>query len=338
MEFNKIVKEAVFLDPQKDFQEVKLPIEIRKDPLTGKNGRIVNFRFKLPQRPDFREKIESSKNTCPFCPERLEKVTPKFPLNIIPEGRIRVNNATLFPNSMPYERNSAVVIFSNDHFIDMNEFNENILIDALTASKIYFERVSNFDPSTKYMSINWNYMPPSGAGLIHPHLQTIASDIPTNYHKDILTASKNYYENSSRNFWDDLLNKEEEIGERFIGIKGNIGIIASFVPQGMMGDLLLIFKEVNSILNISEEDIRDFAYILKNVLRYLYDQNFYSFNMAVYFGLKGEEYLWTNARIVPRMTIPPMDTGDVNYFEKLHGEIFIVKSPEDLAQEIREYL
>jgi hypothetical protein len=37
------------------------------------------------------------------------------------------------------------------------------------------------------------------------------------------------------------------------------------------------------------------------------------------------------------MSLPPWNTSDINYFEKLHGEVICVISPEEWSQEIKPY-
>jgi len=44
------------------------------------------------------------------------------------------------------------------------------------------------------------------------------------------------------------------------------------------------------------------------------------------------------ARIIPRVSIPPLGISDVNYFEKGHNEVITVVFPEELADEIRTLL
>ena len=60
-----------------------------------------------------------------------------------------------------------------------------------------------------------------------------------------------------------------------------------------------------------------------------------SLNMALIANLDNAGHFWAQARIIARASVPPLGTSDVNYFEKLHGEIIAVISPEELAERIR---
>jgi len=335
IEFRKVVKEARYLDATKEFRETVLPIEIRIDPLTKKQGRVVNFRFKMPQRPDLSEMIEKSRPGCPFCPENVERLTPQFPKKFSDSGRIKVGEAIAFPNSMPYASYNGIVLFSGDHFIEIDDFDEELIVNSLLVCQEYLKKVWSYEPEVRYHSINWNYMPLAGAGLIHPHLQIIASDIPTNYHEQLMDKSRDYYEKTGRNFWEDLITKEKALQERYVGNTGIVHWLTSFVPKGMMLDVMAVFSQKDSLLDLRQTELEDFSRGLKKVLSYLGEQNFYSFNMTIYSGLPNQSYFWNHARIVSRFIIPPAGTSDVNYLEKLHEEVFIVKSPEDVCKELK---
>ena len=83
-----------YLDPRAGFTQTEIACEIRRDPLTGRSGRVAHvLGFRLAP-VDFAPIIEISKSGCPFCPERIFQVTPRFPEDIVPEaeaeeGRIR---------------------------------------------------------------------------------------------------------------------------------------------------------------------------------------------------------------------------------------------------------
>ena len=64
--------------------------------------------------------------------------------------------------------------------------------------------------------------------------------------------------------------------------------------------------------------------------------NVNSFNMTLLINLNPCEEFPVQARITPRMSMPPWGTSDVNYFEKGHNEIIVVLPPEALAEEIRK--
>ena len=41
---------------------------------------------------------QRTREGCPFCPEKAEKSTPRFPAELVPEGMTRVGEARTFPS------------------------------------------------------------------------------------------------------------------------------------------------------------------------------------------------------------------------------------------------
>ena len=130
IEFEKREERAEFLDQREGYSRKSIPFEIRKDPLTGHISRILPFRRRLLETVLSLETIEASKKGCPFCPEQIESLTPKFVPEIAVEGRIRKGKATSFPNSFPYARHNWVVVLSEEHFYHLQQFTVEILRDG----------------------------------------------------------------------------------------------------------------------------------------------------------------------------------------------------------------
>lgn len=210
-------------------------------------------------------------------------------------------------------------------------------MDGIMVSLDYMGRIRSRDPAIRYGSVNWNYMPPSGGGLVHPHLQPVASLYATEYMGQVLQSSTKYFRSEGRTFWEEYIEEEERRGERFIGRIGKVSFLAPFVPRSMMGEVMAIFEGQKTAWEDSEEYGRSFCDGLIRILRCWSHLQFTSFNMALYLFLEPEEGLWTIGRIVPRAVLPPLDTSDVNYYEKLHGESLCVFSPEDMCSHLRPY-
>jgi len=122
IQFNRIEKTARYLDPRYDFQEANVTIEIRRDPLTGRSSRIAHYVGFQIVPPDINQLIETSKANCPFCPERVLKMTPQFPSDMVEEGRIQKNGTVIFPNLSPYDKYSAVAVISEPVYRNGSDF------------------------------------------------------------------------------------------------------------------------------------------------------------------------------------------------------------------------
>ena len=338
IEFRKVTQQVRLRDPREKFAETSFSFDLRTDPLTHQTGRVISYRFALPEKPDLSELIEMTQKMCPFCPEVIDQFAARFPEDFIPEGKISRNETTVVPNLMPYSKYGAVAAISRKHFIAMDEFTEDILVNAFLTCQSYFQKVLEYDPGAKYHSMGWNYMPVAGGSIVHPHLQLEADTYPFHYQGKLYEASMSYAQNNSSNYWVDLISKEKELGERYIDTTGDIVWISPYLPRGKIyPDIMAIFYERDSMLDITETEWRDFAKGLCRVLHYLNDQNFYSCNMAVYSGLVGHDYFRTHVRIVPRGTFPPLDVSDHDHIQRFQDEYCACRLPEDMCIELKKY-
>jgi galactose-1-phosphate uridylyltransferase len=335
--FEKHSRTTRFLDPAQNFEPNERTTEIRVDPLTGQTARILHFPMRLLSKPDLGDMVERSLQFgCPFCPQMVENVTPKFPPELTENERIRRGSAILFANMFPYDTYSAVAIFSEDHFKPLDDFAPELLRDGFLACAEYLAAAKTDDPqAARYSAINWNYMPLAGGTIIHPHLQIIAGENATNHQRVVLDASERFAAENSGPYWAELVAEERRLGERFIGEVGGATWLTSFAPKGFI-DIMAVFKEARAIADITESDWLDFSRGLSAAMKFLDSRGFYSFNMAIYSGL-GDGHFRTHAKLIPRALLPPMDTSDVNYFNMLHDEVLTIFKPEEICEQARGF-
>ena len=77
---------------------------------------------------------------------------------------------------------------------------------------------------------------------------------------------------------------------------------------------------------------------LSRILSCCHQMHYGSLNMTFLTNIKRKGHLWAQARIMPRISIPPLGISDVNYFEKGHSEVITVITPEEFAEQIRRLL
>ena len=333
--FKKEIHETRFLDPADEFREKVVGIEVRTDLFTGAKSRVLTHRLRMPDHLPDPFSSSQSEMRCPFCPENIDTSTPKFPPSIIPAGRIRRGVATVVPNAFPYSRYNAVVILSERHYLPLDHFTPEILSDAFQASLAYIKAIRQFDHRVSYASINWNYMPPAGGGIIHPHFQIVVDEEPTKFHRKLLSASSDYHKKSDRSYWADLVAFEEKKGHRHIFRFGKTIFLASYCPRGMFGEVLSLFERTGSLDELKDVDWRAFCEGLSRILSCCHRMHCGSLNMTFLTNINRKGHLWAQARIMPRISIPPLGISDVNYFEKGHSEVITVISPEEFAEQIR---
>ncbi|MBS4203338.1 hypothetical protein [Lederbergia citrea] len=309
--------------------------EVRFDPLTGESSRLVFDPGLAPTPPDYTEAAEQTGGAkCPFCPENILDMTPIFPKEIAKEGRIMQGDAILFPNLFPYSKHNGVVVFSGQHYVRLEDFTIQMIKDAYLAAQTYIKKVQNIDPKARFASINWNYLPFSGGSILHPHLHVIVSESPTNYQALTNEKTKEFELEKGEGYFKALYETEKEIGERWIGEKGNIAWVHAFAPKSH-NDFIGIFRNAYSLHDISKQDWLDFAQGLKGIFATLSEQGFASFNLMLDVPTNPESKQPIHIRLIPRINIGMLDTSDISFFQALHQEPLSVKIPEAVAAKAR---
>ena len=111
--------------------------------------------------------LPSNAEGCPFCHDAVLTVTPTFPDG----NRIIRGESVTFPNLFPFGEGHVVTVMTREHAVVA--FSRQQVVDALL-SQIEALRTVN-----GYPSINWNFLPSSGASLVHPHMQGLSDSCPS---------------------------------------------------------------------------------------------------------------------------------------------------------------
>ena len=326
-------RKSSFLDPFNDFKPAKLTVEVRTDPLSGHRARVLSFRARDLGAVDHGVYIErAAKMRCPFCPENIVPMTSRFLPQEVPQGRLTRGEAVCFPNAFPYEAMNAVVVLSKAHYLRPSEFTPRLLADGLLLSKEVFKQVAK---GLSYGSVNWNYMMPAGAGLVHPHFQIAAGRSPTSFQERLRRRAVAYTKaNRGADIAEDYLAHEKNDGARWIGRLGPAGWTAAFAPRAVF-DIMALTPGQKGLLDLSPAQALQLARGIARVLAYFEKKGVGAFNMALHTRLQPGAGLPLMLRLVSRVDIPPMGIDEINYFEKLHDEKLSFLPPEDVAREVR---
>ncbi len=337
--FEKKVETCRYLNPLKNFQENEVTLEVRRDGITGTVSRVLPYRGKRKfNQPDAKTYLEKSpESLCPFCPALLDQVAARFTPEFFPEGRLTRGRAVLFPNAFPHDAFNTVAVISEKHYLALDELTPEVMRDAFGLCLDYFRRMKAARPVLSSASINWNYMPPSGGGLLHPHLQTVMGERPTRYAEHLRRSAKQYGKQTGRDLWRDLIANECEKGVRHIARTGAIDWLAAFAPRGMAGEVRFVFSGRNSLFALTGEDWEFFFEGLSRIFRYLKEAGLVSFNLAIYGALRDDSLLTVQGSVIPRFVVLPLGASDINYFEKLHNEVICPIVPENLCTELKPF-
>lgn len=341
MEFRKDVRTMELLSPLHRFESGVQIVEYREDPLTASQSRINVARATRTKQAqgsetDLSGVIERSRRDCFFCPENIEQVTPKFPPQICPDGRIRIGECLLFPNLFPFAEYHAVATLTREHFLDLDEFTPEMILDNLRASKDYIVAVHQKDEGAKYPLWIWNHLPPSAASILHPHVQILIDRAPAPELRKFLRKSEEYFAKQGTNYWQDLVREEKRLGQRYIGEKDSLAVIAAYAPRGNR-EVQLIFKGLGNLADLGENQARDFADSIVSILRCYKEMGVNSFNLVTYSAPVEEnpDHYSLNARIISRPVFQPFYVNDTGFMERFYDVWVIETLPEDIARRMR---
>ncbi|MCX7890957.1 MAG: hypothetical protein N2544_01145 [Burkholderiales bacterium] len=339
IQFRVEKKSARLHDPRKGFELVEIESEVRYDPLTGESARICHFSLSAPPPTEIADIVAASRGHCPFCPERIATVTPRFPEALLPGGRLARGDALVVPNLFPYDDISAIAVLGREHFVPMDAVPPQLVIDGLAAARDFIGVARReLADGEGFGIVTWNYMPPAGASQVHPHLQVVVTRNPGNALARSLEAAARFGSRTGRAFPAELLAAERARGERWIGERGAIAWLAPFTPTGLLGDLAAVFRERATVLDLSDDDVADFAHSLAEVLAALAARGLWSFNLCLMpapFGDTSGRH-WLTARLLPRFYLNPrLHVSDVAYLHLLLEERFAMLYPEEVAAALR---
>lgn len=308
---------------------VRTEIDVRVDPLTGHTSRILPNRGLVPSNDfDLEAFARENRPSCPFCPERIDRLIPRLPAAIHPEGRITQGEAVLFPNLHAYSSHSSVSVYSPRlHYLPVGAITEALMADNLSAQVRYAKAVTTADAQSRWCSINANHMLPSGSSLFHPHLQGIVDSSPT-------TVQRQLAEVPAARFGK-YLDTERRSGRRFLCDSGRVRWLVSFAPIAP-AELRAFVPGVASPAELTGELVAELAHGLTNAMRAYADMGFESFNLAMYGAPAGTPGYPLNLRIACRSNLRPFYRSDSTFLERLHWEGAVDLAPEDVADRIRD--
>ena len=340
IKFEKETHKVSMLSPLKGFKLQTQTIERRKDTLLDRWCRINVERARRPKDRVgddlLLQLVEASRKGCYFCPDKISTSTPLFPRSLIPEGRLKFGQATVFPNLFPFAQHHAVVVLTEEHFMPLDRFEHSMIEHGLEASIKYLNAVKAKKPKLRYCSINWNHMPGAAASILHPHFQVVVDETPTRYVNEVIEASRDYRLKVGRSYWDDLVEVERGLGERFIAEIGSSSWLASFCPFGNNDVMGIPFGSAH-LLDLDEGLVGDLARGISAILSGYHEMGVQSFNLALFSGPFDAEVapFPVHVRMISRPNVRHMYTADAGFMERLHEEVVVETSPEGTAASLR---
>jgi UDPglucose--hexose-1-phosphate uridylyltransferase len=320
--FERETFEAELLDPRRGFEPTRATVEVRRDPLTGHSARILPAgSFPPPARHDLERLAAETRDACPFCAERIEERTPRLPPEIWPEGRIRVGEAVLFPNLVPYAKWSSVSVYSaHRHLLPLTELTPGLVADNLRVQREFGRRALAHDPGSRWIGVNANHLAPSGSSIFHPHLQGSANPLPTTMQRLLAAVPPADVR--------EYVAAERAEGSRLVASSDGLDWIASFAPLGP-AEICAFVGGASSPHELEDARVDELARGISAVLRVYDELGFQSFNLALY-GVPGAEALLL--RLVARAYFGAAERSDAMWSERLQWEAATDLAPEHVAE------
>jgi UDPglucose--hexose-1-phosphate uridylyltransferase len=342
--FERHIQKASFHNPMHGMSLDTQEIEIRRDPLSGQQS-VLNPALEGkaavvygPRDTALIERLaEESRSRCILCGNAWETLTPKYPDEVVPGGRIRVGECVLFPNLFPVAQVHAVIRVGSRHFRSLREFDPATIAEALQCAFALTERVYRSAREVRFFAVAANYLGPAGASMVHPHFQVVGGDLPFSYQETVGLLSRRYFEAHGSCYWIDLLEAEKACGERYIGRTGSVDWIAAYAPQGT-NEVVGILPERRSFAEVDQQDVSGIARGLSSVLKGYDELGMSTFNFALYSGPLGLEddsvRCWLRA--ITRQNVYENYRTDDYFMQKLLRNEVVLVRPEMVASTMRK--
>lgn len=345
IEFEKTVKHAKILNPLKSFAEDTLLFEYRTDPLTGRNTTVIkdmlNYvgKFLTSDMELLNLLVEKTRVNCPFCPENVKTKTPMFPKDFLKEGRIFVGDAVVIPNLLGHAERSVLVVLSLEHHLKLKDFTPKLILDGFKGGLAYLKRLSEVEPSVRFPAFVFNYLPPAGSSIFHPHMQVLARDRPFFLVKLLQEKSRAYCESNRSSYWTDLL-RTERAGERYLFEVEGVEWLVPFAPLRGLNEAQAIVRSKSNLLELSDRELEGLAEGMSKILRFYHEEGYVSFNTILLSGPMDEhlDYFDVNLRMISRPGVQALNFTDAWALPYLLWDGEAVEEPEHFAERVRAFI
>ena len=329
--------------------------ELRQDPTTKAWVILAPERAKRPQQKHKTRRaneLPSWDGSCPFCPGNEDQTPPevfRLPLsgqNSDWEVRVVPNRfAALAPGEVSTvieeERLFRRMAGIGEHEVIIETPSHNTTIALMTYEHVekvliaYQERYNALKKNrqNKFITIFKNHGWASGTSLIHPHSQLVATPIVATYYRQEFDIAHEYYVDTGRCLYCDLLAKELEKGERIVVQTEQFAVFHPYASRAPYETWIMPKGHCASFGLFPDMYLAELARALKDTLYCLYQRlDNPAYNLMVDSTITEDEedpyYHW-HIRIVPRLTT-------IAGFEMGSGIYISTALPEDTASLMRE--
>lgn len=301
-----------------------------------------------------KEKLSSYEPTCPFCPGNEKKTPPAiyalrdkdtFPDR--PGWRIRVVT-NKFPALDPERRMRRITgkffrttsgLGKHEVIIETPQHNKSLATMSLKQVEeicfVYLKRYLALEKDRRFklIIIFRNHGMTAGTSLRHPHSQVIALPLVPASIRHLLEEAMRYYDDHGSCVFCDMMSEELQAKKRIILKNERFVVFHPFASRTPFETWIVPKRHNASFGNISQDELKSMATVLKYVLKKLHDKlSDPDYNLIIRTApIKDaqEDYYHWYIQILPRLTTP---AG----FELGSGVYINTSLPEDTAKFIKK--
>jgi UDPglucose--hexose-1-phosphate uridylyltransferase len=328
--------------------------ELRLDPTTEEWVIIASERAKRPSdfvHPRPERKLPEYLPSCPFCPGN-ELMTPQEKL-VYPrrdgngwQVRAFTNKFAALNQNGNTARNTREGFFTEMSGVGVHEVivetplhNQSLAFmsedGVLSVLNAYHERYRKLNRRSfaKLIIIFKNHGSAAGTSLEHSHSQLVVTPVVPKHIRMRHEVAMRYYDNHGRCLYSDLMERELNSEKRIVMETGDFLVFHPFASQRPFETWILPKKHRASFINVSLDERRKLANVLRLLLLKLYrGLNDPDFNYVIDTAPVGDEnelyYMW-HMRIIPRLT-------ELAGFEIGSGIYINTAVPEQTARFMRD--
>ena len=225
-----------------------------------------------------------------------------------------------------------VIIETPAHDRSMPLMTDHEVADILFAYQARFRALKE-DLRLKYIIIFKNHGEAAGTSLAHPHSQLVATPVPPMLLRRKYEVAVAHYDDTGRCLYCDIAEEERRVKNRVVMETDRFLVFHPFASRVAFETWIMPKRHQPSFGQVSEEDLRELASVLRRTLRALYDRlGDPDFNYIIHSAPIEDEnkdyYLW-HIQILPRLaTIAGFELGSGIYISTM--------LPEQSAVVIRE--
>ncbi len=353
IEFEHSIEKVSFFSPLAGMDLAEQTIEVRRDPLTGMTA-VASSELATKEEmffgsTDWRHADElaaRSREGCFFCPEKVLEVTPRYPENVLPGGRLRHGRALVFPNLFPLAALHAVVTYPELHFLRPSEFEPELLSEGFGAALEFARRAEAAYSDLEHLELCCNHMLPAGASMVHPHFQVFGGAAAPWLLRRQWECEAAFREREGVPYWQALVEEETARGERLVETRAGCTWLAAFAPTGGR-EVVAVLPGRARLTALDDAQVAELSRGLSKVLAWYEREGLSAFNFTLgggplSAGPLGGGPLGDAAghavvlRVVARTAFKPDYRTDDYFLQKqLGGELFF-SPPERLAATLRD--